>query len=248
MAEEGKNDKYIICSKCRSKYINDEEHIANDFGYTRLEMRYKTCVRCRARNTINYKTYHEKHLEQIKVRYESQKEEAKEYRKQYREKNADMLKEYERARDSIKVNCPNCNCEVVKRKLNRHLQSQKCKSYVKPIENRELELSLKFINSYPFPSFKYVSNLVHHDLSLWAEYSKKNHICVKIMYERINDKEIVKSFAERIGNFRALQAAFYILQHVMRENTGGDPINAEAFYMILDKFKLHVEGVHGWLN
>ena len=115
-------------------------------------------------------------------------------------------------------------------------------------EKRELELSLKFINSNPFPSFKYVSNLVHHDLSLWAEYSKKNHICLKIMYEKINDKEIVKSFAERIGNFRALQAAFYILQYVLRENSGGDPINAEAFYIISDKFKSHVDGVHGWLN
>ena len=62
MAEESKNDKYIICSKCRSKYINDEEHITKDFGYTRLEERYKTCVRCRARNKINYKTYSEKNI------------------------------------------------------------------------------------------------------------------------------------------------------------------------------------------
>ena len=127
MTEEGKNDKYIICSKCRSKYINDEEHINKDFGYTRLEELYKTCVRCRARNKTNYKTYQEKHPEQIKVRYEAQKEEAKEYRKQYREKNADRVKEYERARDQIKVNCPNCNCEIVKRKLNSHLQTQTCK-------------------------------------------------------------------------------------------------------------------------
>ena len=27
MTEEDKNDKYIICSKCRSKCTNDEEHI-----------------------------------------------------------------------------------------------------------------------------------------------------------------------------------------------------------------------------
>ena len=47
MTEEDKNDKYIICSKCRSKCINDKEHINNVFGYTRLEMRYKTCVKCR---------------------------------------------------------------------------------------------------------------------------------------------------------------------------------------------------------
>ena len=43
MAEESQSDKYIICSKCRSKSINDEEHISTDSGYTRLEERYKTC-------------------------------------------------------------------------------------------------------------------------------------------------------------------------------------------------------------
>ena len=59
MTEEGKNDKHIICSDCRSKYINDEEHINTDFGYTRLEMRYNTCVKCRARTRIKNKTYHE---------------------------------------------------------------------------------------------------------------------------------------------------------------------------------------------
>ena len=135
MTEEGKNDKYIICSKCRSKYINDEEHVNKDFGYTRLEERYKTCVRCRAINKINYKTYQEKHPEQIKDRYEAQKEEAKEYHKQYRETNADMLKEYDRARDQIKINCLNCNCEIVKRKLNSHLKTQTCKKKTHPNDN-----------------------------------------------------------------------------------------------------------------
>ena len=66
MTEEGKNDNYIICSKCRSKYINDEEHIANDFGYTRLEERYKTCVRCRVRSKLNNKTFLENILRKIK--------------------------------------------------------------------------------------------------------------------------------------------------------------------------------------
>ena len=35
MAEESKSDKCIICSKRRSEYINDEEHISKYFGYTR---------------------------------------------------------------------------------------------------------------------------------------------------------------------------------------------------------------------
>ena len=138
MTEEGKNDKYIICSKCRSKYINDEEHINKDFGYTRLEERYKTCVRCRARNKINCKTYSEKHpekSEKAKEHYEANKDYLKEQNKQYRENNADRLKEYDRARNQIKVNCPNCNCEIVKRKLNSHLQTQTCKKKTHPNDN-----------------------------------------------------------------------------------------------------------------
>ena len=130
-------DTYIVCSNCKCKYINDEEHINKDFGYTRLEMRYKTCVKCRARKQINNKVYHEKHPEKAKEYYEAHKEEAKEYDKQYREENADRLKEYDRARNQIKVNCPNCNCEIVKRKLKSHLQTQKCKSFVKPNDNEE---------------------------------------------------------------------------------------------------------------
>ena len=86
MTEESKNDKHIICSKCRSKYINDEEHINKDFGYTRLEERYKTCVRCRVRNKINCKTYSEKHpekSEKAKEHYEANKDYLKEQNKQY---------------------------------------------------------------------------------------------------------------------------------------------------------------------
>ena len=50
MAEEIKDDNYIRCSKCRSKYISDEEHVREDFGYTRLEGIYNMCVRRRARH------------------------------------------------------------------------------------------------------------------------------------------------------------------------------------------------------
>ena len=130
--EEDKTDKYIMCSKCRSKYINDEEHINKDVGYTRLEMRYKTCVRCRARNKINCKTYSEKHPGKAKEYYEAHKEEAKEHNKQYREKNDDRLKEYDRARSRLKVCCPHCDRETITRKMNSHLQSQKCKKKPHP--------------------------------------------------------------------------------------------------------------------
>jgi len=40
------NDKHIVCSKCKMKYINDDDNIKTDFGYNRLNERYKKCVKC----------------------------------------------------------------------------------------------------------------------------------------------------------------------------------------------------------
>lgn len=52
MAEQSEEPKYIICSKCHCKYINDEENIKIYFGHKRLGDRYKTCVKCRTRKPI----------------------------------------------------------------------------------------------------------------------------------------------------------------------------------------------------
>ena len=49
MAEQDSKDKYIKCSKCKCKYINDDNHIKADFGYNRLNERFKTCVKCRTK-------------------------------------------------------------------------------------------------------------------------------------------------------------------------------------------------------
>ena len=73
MTEEPNKDKYIICSDCKGKYINDEEHISKDFGYTRLEDRYKTCVKCRASKKNRNKKYQENHKEELKQYREEHK-------------------------------------------------------------------------------------------------------------------------------------------------------------------------------
>ena len=112
MAEESKHDNYIICSKCKCKYINDEEHISNDFGYTRLEERYKTCVRCRKRNKVNRKTYYDKHIEEIKERSKKHREEHLEER---------------RAHDIIRITCEYCGGEIAQTNLARNQTTNKCK-------------------------------------------------------------------------------------------------------------------------
>ena len=49
MAEHLGSDKYIKCSTCKKQYINDDEHIKVDFGYNRLNVKFKCCVQCRDR-------------------------------------------------------------------------------------------------------------------------------------------------------------------------------------------------------
>ena len=63
MTEPSEESKYIQCSKCGCKYINDDEHIKQDFGDNRLEKRFKTCVKCKGKNREYKKVYKEKGTE-----------------------------------------------------------------------------------------------------------------------------------------------------------------------------------------
>ena len=54
MTEQLELDKYVKCSKCKCKYINDDENIEKDFGYNRLKIKYKTCVKCRNKSAVFY--------------------------------------------------------------------------------------------------------------------------------------------------------------------------------------------------
>jgi len=49
MADKPETQKYIRCTCCKCKYINDDDHISVDFKYNRLNERYKTCVKCRTK-------------------------------------------------------------------------------------------------------------------------------------------------------------------------------------------------------
>ena len=89
MTEQGMDNKYIKCSRCVRKFINDDDHIKNDFGYNRLEERFKTCVQCREqhRGQISYNS---------KMYYEENRDAILEYRKQYRENNKELIQESSR--------------------------------------------------------------------------------------------------------------------------------------------------------
>ena len=52
-------DEYIQCTRCSRTFINDDEHISTDFGYTRWNTRFKNCIDCRnyGKNRNDMTTY-----------------------------------------------------------------------------------------------------------------------------------------------------------------------------------------------
>ena len=67
---ENNANNYIKCSRCHMKFINDDEHIKPDFGYNRLNVRYKQCVRCRTSRREHDQKYTQTNRDKIR---ESQK-------------------------------------------------------------------------------------------------------------------------------------------------------------------------------
>ena len=100
-------DKYIQCSRCNGKYINDYDHIKKDFGYNRLEERYKTCIKCRER----HKVYDELHHESIFRK-----------RQTYNMINRDKINAYNYA----KIECKSCGHQVCRNAMRRHERENGC--------------------------------------------------------------------------------------------------------------------------
>ena len=73
MTDNNSNDnKYINCSRCRCKYINDDEHIDQDFGYSRLGERFKNCTKCRVssrKKSIEFHCVDEPAQRRVKIAY-----------------------------------------------------------------------------------------------------------------------------------------------------------------------------------
>ena len=68
MTERCEDNEYIKCNKRWCKYINDDEHVKQDYEYNRLEEIFKTCVKCRERGNVQNNTYRETHKEEITER------------------------------------------------------------------------------------------------------------------------------------------------------------------------------------
>ena len=95
MTETDSKEQYIICSRCKCKYINDDKHIESDFGFNRLGERYKSCVKCR-KQTKNYR--------------ENNKDKLKDYQCQYWIDNKDTIK---KNREALKQEAEASNGKIL---------------------------------------------------------------------------------------------------------------------------------------
>ena len=123
MTEQGKNDKYIKCSRCRMIYYNNDNAIKQHFGYNRLDERFKTCVKCRQYRLDNREKILQQGRERAKDYYEENKDKILESKKEYREQNKDKIN----AKEREQVTCDLCDANVCRGGLARHKRTLKCK-------------------------------------------------------------------------------------------------------------------------
>ena len=65
MTEQGGEQKYIKCSKCKCWYLNSSFNLLKDFGYDRLDRLYKTCKKCRSKKNVN--NYNSESLQNLEL-------------------------------------------------------------------------------------------------------------------------------------------------------------------------------------
>ena len=118
MTEQHSDDKYIKCGRCKMKYLNNDDHIKNYFGYTRLNERYKTCLVCRMTRNEYHKQYNAEHAEQRKKHYQDNKEHKLAQCKAWYDKS----KEYR----TEQIECDNCGLVLTRQNMTKHKKTQKC--------------------------------------------------------------------------------------------------------------------------
>ena len=115
--------------KVEQEWIKNNECKLNGYNsYTSVEERKEQKKQYYEQNKEKLKEqskqYYEQNKEQKKQYYEQNKDKIKEQSKQQYEQNKDKIKERKKQYSQQKVNCPNCNLEMNKSSLLRHIKSK----------------------------------------------------------------------------------------------------------------------------
>ena len=144
MALDKETPTYQFCSGCNKKYINDEEHIKQDFGYNRLTIRYKSCIQCKARYLKHRESHREERSENSKTYYQENKDIILDKRRIYRDNNKDKIIEkskiyYEKVKEQRKEMsyCELCGAHVTIVGMRKHITRPICKNYADKVKKCE---------------------------------------------------------------------------------------------------------------
>ena len=137
MAEISNDDKYSKCSRCKMKYHNHDEHINKDFGFNRLNERFKTCMRCRQYKLDNRELILQQGRERAKEYYDSNRDKELARKEEYYEDNKDIKlkrsKEYygdNKDKTNAKIKCNVCGSILSRHGMARHQLTNKCKKAI----------------------------------------------------------------------------------------------------------------------
>ena len=144
MTEQIETDKYIKCSKCKCKYINDAEHIKQDFGFNRLEEKFKTCLTCRTKKLEYNESHREERRGYSQTYFQENKDIILEKKRIYRDNNKDKIieakqKYNEKVKEQRKEKsyCKFCGAHVTIRGMSKHVTTQICKTYADKVKKCE---------------------------------------------------------------------------------------------------------------
>ena len=121
-----------------------EGHHIRQIGTLNKNASCRTPIECIEYNKQYWDTHKEKYNEEkrkyrldnkdeVNEKRRSRYQENKEISKAYYNKNKERIKQ----QHSEKIQCSICGCHLNKGSISTHQKSQKCKSFVKPIENEE---------------------------------------------------------------------------------------------------------------
>lgn len=80
----------------------------------------------------------------------------------------------------------------------------------------EDKMILQFVKKYPYPDHEVMLSKLNSYVDLYAEYSKLNHACCKIIYENPTNAEIILNSGKQIyknGGIELLKATHRILKY-----------------------------------
>ena len=107
-------------------------------------------------------------------------------------------------------------------------------------------------NDFDYPSYDTVCDLLSKvkQINVSSEYSKVNHQYLKLIWENIDNTNLIKVVGENIndrGGITSLRASYYTLLHVMRPIVkANQDMYMDSWYDVKNRISYAWDGIGEW--